>query len=438
MLNVYIWRMLLQFLILFPASISCYLPIKKQMKYSIKKTALLCTLVIILCSFFGIWFHLISEIDINIIFFVFVIIFFFLYRRTVKIDFPRALSIYIGVCAMETFPAQFAYSFDASLHPLSGAANFSVEAALFQLVLSCLLVIAFTFPACHQFAWIIEHMDFPKIWYTTIVLSSVFLIFNIICVPKSYSTLYTGRIFFLFLTLEVCALALLTAIYVFFYQSSMVLLKHIHLKERSQLLEIQAHEYQILQEHIKQTKRLRHDFRHSVHLLATLAKKGDLDSIQTYLEEYENRLAENIVINYCSNSALNALFSYYHEMAVSNAVVVNWKIELPNPLTVSELDMANLFGNLIENAIAGCLSNPEGKRSFSLTTKICYGNTLYIVSTNSFNGKINKSEKKYYSTKHSGKGIGIASIMAVAEKYNGSVQVSNSTNEFFVDVVIKI
>lgn len=437
-MNFYIWRILLQFLILFPAAISCYLPIKNQMKYTFKKTALLCTSIIILCSFLGIWLHLISQIDINIIFFVLIIIFFFLYRRTVKIDFSKALAIYVGVCAIETFPAQFAYSFDASLHPLSGASNFSIEAALFQFGLSWLLVIAFTFPACHQFAWIIEHMNFPKIWYTTVALSSIFLIFNIICVPKSYSTLHTGRMFFLFPALEVCALALLIAIYVFFYQSSVMLLKHIHLKEHSHLLEIQAHEYQILQEHMKQTKRLRHDFRHSVHLLAALAKKGDLDSIQTYLEEYENRLAENTIVNYCSNSALDALFSYYHEIAVSNGILVNWKIELPTPLTVSELDMANLFGNLIENAIAGCLGNPQEQRCFSLTTEIRYGNTLYIVSTNSFNGQTNKREKEYYSTKHSGKGIGIASITAVVEKYHGSVQVSNSTNEFFVDVIMKI
>ena len=53
-----------------------------------------------------------------------------------------------------------------------------------------------------------------------------------------------------------------------------------------------------------------------------------------------------MVVNYCSNPALNALFGYYHEMAVSNGILVNWNIGLPNPLTVSELDMANLFVHL--------------------------------------------------------------------------------------------
>lgn len=437
-MNLHILSILVQFLILFPSALSCYLAVKEQMKYSLKKTALLCTSAIFLCSAFGTGLYLIFSININFLFFVFIILFFFLYRRTVKLDFPKALAVYMGVCAIETFPAQFAYFFDAILHPLSGASNFSVEAAFFQLGLSWLLVIAFIFPACHQFAWIIEQMNFPKVWYITVMMSFLFLIFNIICTPKSYSTLHTGRMMFLFPLMECCALALLTGIYVFFYQSSVIMLKHTRLKEHSQLLEMQAHQYQILQEHMQQTKRLRHDFRHSVRLLASLAKKGDLDSIQAYLEQYENRLAENTVVNYCSNAALNALFGYYHEMAVRNKIAVDWKIGLPNPLTISELDMASLFGNIMENAIAGCLGNPEGQRYFSLTTEIRYGKTLYIVSTNSFNGQIHKKEKEYYSTKHSGKGIGIASIAAVAEKYHGSVQVSNNEQEFFVDIVIKL
>ena len=58
-------------------------------------------------------------------------LFFFLYRRTVDLDLPRSLAIYVGVCAIESFPAQFACSFDAFLHPASGAADLSPEAALF-------------------------------------------------------------------------------------------------------------------------------------------------------------------------------------------------------------------------------------------------------------------------------------------------------------------
>lgn len=125
-------------------------------------------------------------------------------------------------------------------------------------------------------------------------------------------------------------------------------------------------------------------------------------------------------------------------MAVSAGIETDWHIELPDPLPVAELDMTSLFGNLMENAIDGCLTVPEGSRYFCLTTEIRHGNRLYIVSTNSFDGKVRKGKNGYRSTKHSGDGIGLASIAAAAEKYGGSVQASHSDTAFFVDVALKI
>ena len=81
---------------------------------------------------------------------------------------------------------------------------------------------------------------------------------------------------------------------------------------------------------------------------------------------------------------------------------------------------------------------PEGRRYFCLTTEIRHNNSLYIVSTNNFDGRVRKGKDGYRSTKHGGNGIGLAAIAAVAEKYGGSAQASNSGTEFYVDVVLKI
>lgn len=429
---------LLQFLVLLPSAASCYYAMKNQMRYTPLKTAILCMAVILPYSLLCASLSAILRIGVDTLLLPSLVLFFFLYRRTVAASLPKCLATYVGVCAVQSFPAQFAYSLDAFLHPTSGAADFSVEAAFFRLGVSCLIAVAFAWPACHRFFRVVDCLDTPRIWYSTIALSSVFLIFNVLGVPKSYSTLHTGRMFFLFLLLEGCMLAVLTSIYLLFYWGTAVILEHAELKERSQLLEMQSHQYRALQEHMRQTARLRHDFRHSVRMLSSLAEKGDINSIQTHLEEYEISLAKNTPINYCANAALNALFSYYHEMTVSAGIDTDLHIELPDPLPATELDMASLFGNLIENAIDGCLTVPEGERYFCLTTENRHGNRLYIVSTNSFDGKVRKWKNHYRSTKHAGNGIGLAAIATTAEKYGGSAQASNTSSEFFVDVVLKI
>lgn len=427
-----------KFLILLPSAASCYFPTKNQMKYTPLKTIVMCMAVLIPYSFLGAWINVALEIDVNTILLPSLVIFFFIYLHTVNTDFPRALAVYVGVCVVQTFPAQFAYALDAKLHPMSGSAHFSTEASLFQLGLSCLIVFAFIYPACQIFSWAVDNLNFPKIWYSTVILSSVFLIFNVLCIPRHYSTLHAGRLIYLFPLMELCVMALLITIYALFYMSAKIILEHARLKEHSQLLEMQAHQYKILQEHMNQTSRLRHDFRHSVRLISSLAEKGDIKNIQKHLKEYELRIKESMPINYCANASLNALFGYYHEMAASEGISMKWNIQLPDPLTISELDMAGLFGNIMENAIAGCLEIPKNSRYFYLTTEIRHGNKLYIVSTNSFGGNIRKEKNEYQSTRHKGKGIGLVSIAAIAEKYHGSSKVSNNDNEFFVDVVLKI
>lgn len=438
-MNIHEWLCILpQFCILLPISAFCYLPMKNQMKYSLAKTTVLCGIILIPYIFFGAWLCVFLQTDTNIILLPSLIVFFLLYRHTVKTDLSRTLAVYINICLLQTFPAQFSYAFDAWLNPDSGAIKFSAEAALFQLGISCLLMAVLAYPAYRWFAWMIDHLNFPKIWYSTLVLSSIFFVLNFHSVPRSYNILYMGRIYHLFLLLETGALAILLFLYVTFYHMAVVILECARLEERSHFLEMQAHQYQTLQEHMWQTKRLRHDFRHSIHLLAALAEQGDLDSIRIHLAEYENQLEELVSVNYCTNTALNALFGYYHEMAALTKIKTDWKLNLPETLTVSELDMASLFGNIMENAIAGCQTVPEDARYFSLTTEIQHGNTLYIVSTNSFDGCIKKGQNGYLSTKHNGKGIGLRSIATVAEKYRGFVQVSNDDKHFFVDVMIKL
>lgn len=429
---------LLQFLILFPAVASCYLTVKNRMKYSLVKTAVLCMAVILSYAFAGALISTLFSIDGNVLLLLFPVPFFFLYRRTVDVDLSCALSVYTGVCAIETFPVQFGYAFDAVLHPLSGAAALSTEASLFRFGLSLLMLAVFFYPATRHFQIAVHRLDFPTFWYSTVPLFLVFCMLNILAVPRSYSTLQAGRMRWIFPVFEAGMFAVLVAIYVFFYRTVIVILERSELKERTRLLEMQARRYQALQDHMRQTARMRHDFRHSVCLLASLAEKGDMDSVRAHLAEYEISLAEHTSVDYCENAALNALFGYYHEMADTAGIRTDWHIELPKPLPFLESDMAALFGNLMENAVAGCCTVSEKVRYFCLTTEVRHENRLYIVSTNSFDGKVKRGREGYLSTKRGGRGVGLASIAAVSEKYGGSAKASNSDTEFFVDVVLKI
>ena len=58
----------------------------------------------------------------------------------------------------------------------------------------------------------------------------------------------------MFLVFESGALSVLILIYLLFYRGARLITEHSRLKERTQLLEMQVHQYRTLQDYMQQTK----------------------------------------------------------------------------------------------------------------------------------------------------------------------------------------
>lgn len=426
-----------QFLILIPSTVLCYLPMRGQLRVPVRRLLALCGGAEAAFSCAAAWACAATGVDANLLLYPAMVGFFLAFRHTVRAGFSQCLTVFVGTCALTSFPSHFAMAFDAWLHPDGLAANFSPQAALFQFGLSCVMTLLLYRPYRRLYAWVIDHLSAVGIWNQLAGVHFIFLALNTLVIPLDYRTLYVGRVYRLYVIIEGILLALLLFMQWFMARMALVLTQHAELQERSRLLEIQAGQYQSLRSHMRQTSRLRHDFRQSVHILSALANEGDMESLRSHLRDFEQQLGAGEHISYCANAALNALFNYYREMAAANHVDIDWKLDLPEPLTFSELDLASLFGNLMENAIDGCAGVPEGERYFKLVTEVRQGGQLYIISTNPFDGNPHKGPEGYLSTKHSGKGLGLASITAVAEKYGGSARFSHSGREFFVDVFLR-
>lgn len=429
---------IIEFLNLIPGALFCYLPMKNQMKFSWGRVLLLCSGLWVLYAPAGAWVTMYLDIDTNRILMPSFVLFFFLFRKTVKTDLPRTLSVFINACTLLSFPSIFAYIFDAYLHPSSGAADFSAQAGLFQFALSMFLVLLVAFPLYRYFGWMLDFLDIPRVWCLAAVFPAMLLVFNMMIVPYSYETLYAGRAIRVLPLLELLLILLLSSLYYVFYHMAFIILEHVRQEEAIRFLEIQAEQYETLQNHIQQTSRMRHDFRHLVHGMIGIADSGDLETLRLRLHEYEDGLETATPVYYCRNTALNALFNYYKEMAASEHIRIDWDIRIPEPLTVSELDLCSLFGNLLENAIAGCRTVPEDQRFYCLSIIPKHTGCLYIVSTNSFDGQVRKNQKKYTSTKHGGDSVGLFSMKTIAGRYGGAVQVSNNSREFLVNIMLKI
>ncbi|MDE5854854.1 MAG: hypothetical protein K2H19_07320, partial [Ruminococcus sp.] len=89
---------LIQMLILLPGAVSCYLTVQNRMWYSKLKTAAICMAVILPFSVISAVLHTILSVDVNAVLLPSLVLFFFMFRRTVNLDFSCTLAIYVGVC----------------------------------------------------------------------------------------------------------------------------------------------------------------------------------------------------------------------------------------------------------------------------------------------------------------------------------------------------
>lgn len=430
---------MIQFLVFIPAAVICYLPMKNQLKFPAFRIFI--CIAGILCIFIplGAGISLFLECDPNHIAFPIISLFFVLYQFTVKTDFFRSLAVFLFSCVLASFPANFAYAFDAWLHSDGISADFSWQAGIFQFAVTVGLTVLLIIPLYKYGSKLIDTIKIPVVWISIMTVSFVFLMLNIAMIPHNYYTLYVGRCFPLYIVILSALLILLLFMYITLYCIAMGIQKNADLSERIRFFEMQENQYIMQKRYIEETSKQRHDFRHSIITLNTLAENGELDSLKEYLAKYTEMLPKSDTKTYCKNNAVNALLNYYAQFEAESGISTEWDIKFPDNLNISEPDICSLLGNLIENAISGCMTlSDKDDRYHCLSINVKNNVNLYIVSTNSFNGVVRMKEEQYLSIKRRGNGIGIHSMKIISEKYHGIAKFYHSENEFYADIMLQV
>lgn len=427
-----------QFLAILPASILCFLPMKHQLKIPPKRLAviLLCVnaTVIPLLTLLSILFH----ISANTLLFPAMVLLFLCYHKLLRSTFAQNLSIFLLVISILSFPTDFALAIDAWFHPNENIFRSCLLNSACQFALSFVFALAFSVPFWRYISKLIDSLTQSKIWYLALLIPIIIITINIEMQPKYYVTLYTNRVFEVYIFLLTVTLLMLILFYTLFYMVATELIEGAESKIRIRLLEMQDSQYQKQQEYITQNAQLRHDFRQSIIALEAMADNEDFDSLKAYIKGYVNAMPTNEVTTYCRNISANALLNYYATQMDENHIFRNWNIFLPDKLSISDIELCTLLGNILENVYHGCQTLEDSKRYHNFMICVKNDNLLYIVSTNSFSGNVNIKDGIYHSTTRGGSGIGLSSIATTAEKYNGSAQFHHTEHEFIMNIVFHI
>lgn len=428
---------LLSYLPLVPAALLCCFPMVHRLACSRRRLALRMALLFLLsfpvCALLDWRFRLPP----NTLLPPLLVLFYFVYHRSLRVHPSKSLAVFLYVCALASLLSNMAFGAEALRHPELGADDYTVEGALIQLGFLLAAVLVFL-PLTRYTAWLIDRLDLNRVWYTTLPVSCLIAGVNQMLRPLHYETLYVNRVFLAFWTILLTLFLLFCMLSVIFYGMVKWILAAAETETRSRLLEMQESQYVSQQNYMEATAAARHDFKQSIRTLKALSRAGDYDAIDAYLAQYPDTLPENDVILYCRNRAVNALLNYYTREAQDSGIDLNLEIDLPDRISVTDVDLCTAAGNILDNAVAACRELPRGERwlQFSLTARD--DRRLYLVATNSFSGRVRQRDGRYLSTRRGGDGIGLGSVRSIAERYGGFARFSHEDRAFYSDVMFPL
>ena len=198
---------------------------------------------------------------------------------------------------------------------------------------------------------------------------------------------------------------------------------------------IQRH-FEEVQSMYQKMRGWRHDYHN--HIQAMLAICEEPEKMRAYLLRLNDDLTTvdtvvktgNVMIDAILNSKLTLIRS--HKIAVSAQAVV------PETISIADIDLCALIGNLLDNAMEGCLRLSEENERFIRVFIGILKQQLYISVTNSAPVQA-RSAQKFVSRKVGGMhGFGLARIDRITEKYNGYVNRQVEDGVFATEILLPI
>lgn len=181
----------------------------------------------------------------------------------------------------------------------------------------------------------------------------------------------------------------------------------------------------------------KHDFHHHLQTLKGYLSAGEYDRAVSYIDGLDKELQSVDTLLKTGNASLDAIFSAKLAQARTEQIAVTVKANVPDSLTISDVELSIVIGNLLDNAIDACRSVPEER--FLRIFMAMKGKMLYFSMLNSSVRKEKKMNGLFVSHKQGVHGFGLRRAEAIIEEHGGWCKYNSEegafTSEFLVPAI---
>ena len=184
----------------------------------------------------------------------------------------------------------------------------------------------------------------------------------------------------------------------------------------------------------EQTKIIRHDTRHILSTIASLAESGDMQAILDFTGIAGQKPDMPEAFHYCTDALLDTTLYSYLKSAEKSGILLQTSVTIPEVLPVNSAGLAICFANALGNAIECCEKLPEEKRKIIFK---CIGKPrLMFEIENPQPDRITFDRSGLPRLPEGGMEAHIRSIVAFCEKYDAFYSFTAENGWFKVIVTL--
>ncbi|MEY8293105.1 GHKL domain-containing protein [Carnobacteriaceae bacterium 52-44] len=187
----------------------------------------------------------------------------------------------------------------------------------------------------------------------------------------------------------------------------------------------------------RQLRGIKHDYRNHLQGMSAFIETNQLDELQDYIHQLNNELNQVDTIIRTGNTMVDALVNTKLTIAQESGVELHATAIAPEKLSIENVDLAIILGNLLNNAIEATTKVDENKNEQFIRLYIApMKDNFYISVTNTMK---RNPQPRFLSLKGPNRqGYGISRIDQAVEKYEGLVNRQWEDGVFATEITIPL
>ena len=189
----------------------------------------------------------------------------------------------------------------------------------------------------------------------------------------------------------------------------------------------------------RQTRGWRHDYRNHIQTMKAYLSMGRYEELSRYLDQLDEDLSQVDTVIKTGNVMMDAVLNSKISVARAKQITVEAKASVPQRLSIAEVDLCVILGNLLDNAIEACMQiSQESQRFIRIYIDILQGQLyLYVINTAAEN--LRRQGGSYLPTKSAREhGYGLMRMDRVVEKYHGYLDRQDEKGVFATEVLLPL